>query len=214
MRRDLELLDRVAEGRSAGAVRLYGFCPPCLSLGRLQSRDDVDWQACIRDGVDVVKRPTGGRAVLHDEEVTYSVTCRTDDAVFGGTVLESCRRIHGVLAAGLMMMGIETLLHVPAGDGRLTATESAATADCFARLSAHELMDIRGRKLVGSAQARRARALLQHGSVPLHRPATAEYLRGGAGPGRASSIRDLVRAPVHRDDVVVALAQAFSGHLG
>src|ERR1019366_3935657 len=94
MRRDQVLLDACARGATAGAVRLYGFDPACLSLGRMQSIEDVDLDACARDGVDVVRRPSGGRAVLHDQEVTYSVVCRSTDPTFGGLVLESCSRIH------------------------------------------------------------------------------------------------------------------------
>src|SRR5437016_14340576 len=70
MERDAVLLDECARGDSAGAVRLYGFDPPCLTLGRMQPESDVDAQACARAGVDVVRRPSGGRAVLHDQGVT------------------------------------------------------------------------------------------------------------------------------------------------
>ena len=88
MARDLALLDACARREIPGAVRLYGFDPACLSLGRMQSLDDVDFEACARDGVDVVRRPSGGRAVLHDQEVTYAVVCRSTDQIFGGRVLE------------------------------------------------------------------------------------------------------------------------------
>src|SRR5579872_6761417 len=106
MRRDLELLDVCARGAIPGAVRLYAFSPPCLSLGRMQPIDDVDLDACARDGVDVVRRPSGGRAVLHDQEVTYSVVCRSTDPIFGGRVLESCSRIHEAVATGLAVLGV------------------------------------------------------------------------------------------------------------
>src|SRR5579862_1841258 len=104
MRRDLALLDACARGEIPGAVRLYGFAPACLSLGRMQPMSDVNLGACERDGVDVVRRPSGGRAVLHDQEVTYCVVCRSTDPVFGGRVLESCSRIHGAVAAGLELL--------------------------------------------------------------------------------------------------------------
>ncbi|HEY8674210.1 MAG TPA: hypothetical protein VIM76_10690, partial [Candidatus Dormibacteraeota bacterium] len=72
MLRDLALLDACARGEIRRAVRLYGFQPACLSLGRMQPMSDVVLDACARDGVDVVRRPSGGRAVLHDQEVTYT----------------------------------------------------------------------------------------------------------------------------------------------
>src|SRR5580704_19026673 len=109
MRRDLTLLDACARGDIAGAVRLYGFAPACLSLGRMQPFEDVDLDACARDGVDVVPRPSGGRAVLHDQEVTYAVVCRSSYPVFGGRVLESCSRIHEAVAAGLAILGVTTI---------------------------------------------------------------------------------------------------------
>jgi len=215
MRRDLELLEQVVRGESPGAVRLYGFSPPCLSLGRLQSVNDVDLEACRRDGIDVVRRPTGGRAVLHDAEVTYSVTCRTSDGRFGGTVSESCARIHGVLASALRALGIEAVPSRSGPKGRHAAIERYSTPDCFARPAPDELIDLAGRKVIGSAQARRAGGLLQHGSVPLEAPRTARYLVASerSVPPRAAGIWDIVGARVGRAEVVAALADAFRNHL-
>jgi lipoyl(octanoyl) transferase len=211
MRRDVSLLDACARGEIAGAVRLYGFSPACLSLGRMQSLDDVDLEACARDGVDVVRRPSGGRAVLHDQEVTYSVVCRSTDPVFGGRVLESCSRIHHAIAAGLEQLGVPTTPRAMPANVRRDAREGAAVADCFARPAAHELLDHRGRKLVGSAQARRAGALLQHGSVLLEPPRAAVYLnKGDANPRPpGAGVRELVGRPVSREELVHALAAGF-----
>ncbi len=210
MRRDLELLDACARGEIPGAVRLYGFEPACLSLGRMQPMDDVDLAACARDGVDVVRRPSGGRAVLHDQEVTYSVVCRSTDPVFGGRVLESCARIHGAVAGGLEVLGVHTMPRSLPADLRRDAREGASVADCFARPAAHELLDEQGRKLVGSAQARRAGALLQHGSVLLEPPRAAAYLRGApvltlGGVG----VRELLGRDVSREELIDALAAGF-----
>jgi len=215
MRRDLALLNMVVLGESRGAIRFYGFSPPCLSLGRLQSEDDVDMEACGRDGIDVVRRPTGGRAVLHDAEVTYSVTCRTADERFGGTVAESCGRIHAVLVSALRSLGVET---VPSGGGptgREAMVERYSTPDCFAHPAPNELTATDGRKVVGSAQARRGGALLQHGSVPLEAPRTARYLVAArtSGPPLAAGLWEIIGARVERSVVVAALADAFREHL-
>jgi lipoyl(octanoyl) transferase len=215
MRRDLALLDACARGAIPGAVRLYGFDPPCLSLGRMQPLDDVDLDACARDGIDVVRRPSGGRAVLHDQEVTYSVVCRSTDPVFGGRVLESCYRIHEAVAAGLALLGVRTTPRAMPANLRRDAREVAAVADCFARPAAHELLDERGRKLVGSAQARRAGALLQHGSVLLEPPRAAVYLNIGhtnpVPPG--AGVRELLGRHVTREELVDALAAGFKRSL-
>jgi lipoate-protein ligase A len=215
MRRDLSLLDACARGAIPGAVRLYGFSPACLSLGRMQPLDDVDLEACARDGIDVVRRPSGGRAVLHDQEVTYSVVCRSTDPAFGGRVLESCSRIHEAVAAGLTFLGVRTTPRAMPADVRRDAREGSAVADCFARPAAHELLDDRGRKLVGSAQARRAGALLQHGSVLLEAPRAAGYLRGDATPTLGGvGLRELLDRDVSREELVDALAMGFRRFLG
>jgi lipoate-protein ligase A len=159
----------------------------------------------------VVRRPSGGRAVLHDQEVTYSVVCRSTDPIFGGRVLESCSRIHEAVAAGLALLGVRTTPRAMPANLRRDAREVAAVADCFARPAAHELLDDRGRKLVGSAQARRAGALLQHGSVLLESPRAAGYLRTGGAPAPTAGVgvRELLRREVSRMELVEALAEGF-----
>ena len=214
MRRDTELLDQCAQGDMTGAVRLYAFDPRCLSLGRLQPDDDVDLVACARDGVDVVRRPSGGRAVLHAREVTYAVVCRADDPQLGGRVLQSCARIHAAVALGLQQLGVNTIARAASHDERAEARMRAAFADCFARPSAHELLDMRGRKLVGSAQARRGGALLQHGSVLLEPHRAARYLLGRPVDSPSSSLTELMGRRPDRDEVTAALAAGFRAALG
>lgn len=218
MRRDSDLLRRCAAGELAGAIRLYWFAPPCLSLGRLEPLSDVDSGACGRDGVDVIRRPSGGRAVLHDDEVTYAVVCRADDAHFGGDVMTSCARIHHAVAAGLALVGVRTVPHALERIPRRTARARAADADCFARPGAHELLDDSGRKLVGSAQARRGGALLQHGSVLLSPSRAANYLThrqsdaataNGSRHSASAGLRALAGRDLTRDEVAQALAEGF-----
>jgi lipoate-protein ligase A len=214
MRRDLALLDACARGEIPGGVRLYGFAPACLSLGRMQPMSDVDLEACARDAVDVVRRPSGGRAVLHDQDVTYSVVCRSSDPIFGGRVLESCAHIHDAVATGLEILGVRTTPRAMPADLRRDARDGAAVADCFARPAAHELLDDQGRKLVGSAQARRAGALLQHGSVLLEPPRAAGYLlsegRESATPTLGGvGVREILGRRVSREELVDALAAGF-----
>jgi len=214
MRLDAQLLQRCTSGDIDGAVRIYAFSPPCLSLGRMQSEQDVDTAACVRDGVDVVRRPSGGRAVLHDREVTYAVVCRAADPDLGGRVRESCARIHRVIAAGLARLGVVTAARGESADERVAARARAAFADCFAQPSAHELVDQWGRKLVGSAQARRGGALLQHGSVLLARHRAGLYLLEGGAEERSSSLEDVLSREVDRGEVVDALVAAFGEVLG
>jgi len=156
---DEVLLDGVAAGTTPPTIRFYGWNPPCLSLGYFQPFDVVDVDGCRALGVDVVRRPTGGRAILHDRELTYSVALPAPVLGQDGGVLPSYYRLSLVLQDGLRRLG------VPATLAPESARSSAAHGPvCFDRPSAHEIL-LHGRKLVGSAQTRRGGGLLQHGSI-------------------------------------------------
>ena len=157
---DEVLLDRVAAGASAPTLRFYQWMPACLSLGYFQLFDVVNRDGCRALGVEVVRRPTGGRAILHDRELTYSLALPASLLGHDGGVLPSYYRLSLALQEGLRGLGVPATL----------APESAANGSpadgpvCFDRPSAHEIL-LDGRKLVGSAQVRRGGALLQHGSI-------------------------------------------------
>ena len=156
---DEVLLDGVAAATTPPTIRFYGWNPPCLSLGYFQPFDVVDVDGCRALGVDVVRRPTGGRAILHDRELTYSVALPAPVLGQDGGVLPSYYRLSLVLQDGLRRLG------VPATLAPESARSSAAHGPvCFDRPSAHEIL-LHGRKLVGSAQTRRGGGLLQHGSI-------------------------------------------------
>ncbi len=148
----------------APILRFYGWRPAALSLGYAQRAErEVDFAACERLGIDWVRRPTGGRAILHDVgELTYSLVAAHDDLHFSGGVLESYRKISGALVAGLGQLGVAAEL---AGKEQRGA-DGAVTAACFDAPSAYEVT-WQGRKLIGSAQARRRGALLQQGTILL-----------------------------------------------
>ena len=132
----------------APTLRFYGWQPPCLSLGYAQRAErEVDFEGCTRLGVDWVRRPTGGRAILHDwSELTYSLTAMEHEPYLKGGVLESFRKISGALVEGLHRLGVEA---ETAGK----EARGASTAACFDAPSAYEIT-FGGRKLIGSAQAR------------------------------------------------------------
>jgi lipoyl(octanoyl) transferase len=143
-------------------VRFYAWDGPTVSLGRFQdARGVVAPDARDRRGIGVVRRPTGGRAVLHDDEVTYSVCAPLDDTWGRVSVAESFRLIGAGLVLGLRRLGVAASL----GDADDDGARDRSTA-CFQsrRLPA---VVATGRKLVGSAQRRWERALLQHGSLLL-----------------------------------------------
>ena len=147
-------------------LRLYAWQPDCLSIGYGQRVADIDRvrvQAC---GWDVVRRPSGGRAILHADELTYCVVLPKGDPIAVGEVIESYRRVSRALVAGLEGLGVDSKSAL-ADQGR-----RQAHAVCFETASHYEIT-VAGRKLVGSAQLRRGAGVLQHGSIPL-----------GGDPGR------------------------------
>jgi lipoate-protein ligase A len=184
MARDEAIAAVHASGVTPPTLRLYRWRPACLSLGRFQRAAAIDRAACERAGIEVVRRPSGGRALLHDDELTYAVIARADHPLIaGGSVVDSYRRISEALLVGLRRLGAQAEL-TPArrGDNRRPTTDDRRvnpeaggrrsvvggqwSAACFDAPSSYELT-VGERKLVGSAQTRRDGVLLQHGAIPL-----------------------------------------------
>ncbi len=161
MAADEAILTAVARGDSPPTLRFYQWEPPCLSLGRGQATADVDLAACQAAGITCVRRPTGGRAILHRDELTYSIALPLDDPRAAGGILESYKRLSEGLAEGLRALGVP----VERAEPRKAAADP--TPACFETLAGYEIT-VGGRKLLGSAQFRTSKALLQHGSLPLY----------------------------------------------
>ena len=160
---DEAILEGVARGTSSQTVRVFGWRPPAVSTGHSQDPSrELDLDACARAGVDVVRRPTGGRAVLHFGELTYAVVGRSGERPLGRAVLETYRSIAEALLAGLRELGVEGDLERVGGEQR--SVWRGASPPCFVSAGRFEIT-VRGRKLVGSAQRRSGSAVLQHGSL-------------------------------------------------
>ena len=209
---DEALLRSRLRGVGRPTVRFYGWNPATVSVGYGQSlAGAVDLDACHRLGLGLVRRPTGGSAILHGPttlELTYTVVARADDFPGADDVLETYRVLGEGLRRGLERLGAEVEL-VPLARARGERTPSPTF--CFARAGAYELAH-RGRKLVGSAQRRQGRAFLQHGAVLLD--ADVERLRAVfPGPDPAAGIATLAgvlgRTPVF-DEVATALASGLA----
>jgi lipoate-protein ligase A len=193
-------------------LRLYAWARPTLSLGYSQdARTVVDWEGVRELGVDVVRRPTGGGAVLHEPEleVTYSVVAPA--AFLPSGIVESYRVLAEALAQALRLLGGQVQLAptVPPLQGRSPA--------CFETPTQYELL-LGGRKAVGSAQCRRGGRILQHGAIPLSlRPQrTARVLRG-LGQGleeHAWGLREALGRPVTAQAVRWAVREAVGQVLG
>ncbi len=160
---DSALLDEVESSSSPRTiVRFYGWIRPTVSLGRNQKVEKaVDADYCKAKGISIVHRPTGGRAVLHDDELTYAVISN-DAAYFGDTIYGNYKRVSEALRLGYQRLGVPVVL---ASETRRTTTERAGPdLPCFVSTSRYELT-VGGRKIVGSAQRRVRKSFLQHGSM-------------------------------------------------
>jgi lipoate-protein ligase A len=177
-------------GPPSPTLRLYGWESPTLSLGKGQSLSPgPDLGYLRRAGVDLVRRPTGGRAVLHARERTYALIGAAGTPPFSSAILDTYLQIARALEAALRSLGIESAIAPSSPAGR-RARRGAGVA-CFGATSAHEIT-VNGRKLIGSAQLRRRGAFLQHGSIPL--VADDRHLVGALGETvREESATDLCR---------------------
>jgi lipoyl(octanoyl) transferase len=154
----------VAEGAPT-TVRFYSWSPPALSLGYAQSIErEIDLRQCTSLGIDVVRRPTGGRAVLHDHEVTYSLVISANDPRVTAGILAAYLTISQALIRGLSYLGITAEL-LPLRRGVPLPSDKASPV-CFATPSSYEVA-VGGRKIIGSAQRRAHDVIMQHGSIPL-----------------------------------------------
>jgi lipoate-protein ligase A len=217
---NMALDEALLRSRIAGAgpptVRFYAWRPAAVSLGYAQPLEaTVDRAGCAALGIAIVRRPTGGSAILHEppeRELTYSVVARAEDVPGGGDVLDTYRLLGGGLVAGLRRLGAPAELAALGRDRH----RPGAPAFCFARTGAYEVV-VGGRKLVGSAQRRQRGAFLQHGTVPLD--ADPERLRavfpGEPDPMAAMTTLAAVlgRGPAF-DDVAAALAGGLGHALG
>ncbi len=219
---DEALLLSLQRGESLPTLRFYRWNPPCLSVGYFQDgQKEVDFDGLLRMGFSMVRRITGGKAVLHDDEVTYSVTI--PESYAPGSVLETYRQICRGIVRGLCLLGVKC--EMVALERGTRAPQGFGKAACFSAPSWYEVV-ASGRKIVGSAQARRNGVILQHGSIPLtFSPkrvaacfkASSEEARGKLEAilaQKASSLSDVLGRRVEPWDVEEALRLGFERELG
>jgi lipoate-protein ligase A len=155
---DLALLELHSRGISPPTLRFYQWDPPAVSLGYFQRRHSIDLSVCRKMGLDVVKRPTGGHAVLHGHDLTYSVVAGAAEGI-PANLATAYHLLSKGLLSGFSLLGIEA----ERGGGNLQMPE---TDVCFMRFTLGDLL-YRGKKFVGSAQTLKGSSLLQHGSIVL-----------------------------------------------
>jgi lipoate-protein ligase A len=215
---DDTLLEASLAGKTIPVLRLYAWQPACLSLGYAQPVQDANLPELEQTGWDLVRRPTGGKAILHTDELTYAVIGTQDDSRLKGSLLESYQVLAEALLRALQ------LLHIPAESlsrPSLVNTNDQKGPVCFEVPSSYEIT-VKGKKLVGSAQARRKHGVLQHGSLPLrgdlgriiqaltfNNPAEAQQAEARLKQ-RATTVEEVLGYPLSWELVATAFSQAFS----
>ena len=213
---DRALLALHANGKSPPTLRLYQWRPPAVSLGYFQKRHDLDLEACRNLGFEVVRRPTGGRAVLHLEDLTYAVIAGTAEGMPSAVTAA-----YNLIAQGLLnafrLLGIETKMGRERDDPHQTDI-------CFLRCARGSIVH-RGKKLVGSAQTWHGSSLLQHGSI-IVMPQVEAWLglvqAGDESPealrarlaARLTSIQEILGRPPKLSELKEAVRQGMAQALG
>ncbi|MFA5073292.1 MAG: lipoate--protein ligase family protein [Nitrospirota bacterium] len=213
---DEKLLDHANKEPSSPILRFYQWQPPAVSLGRFQNiATAINQDACRRHGIDVVRRITGGRAVLHHHEVTYSIIARTDNPLFPSSVLGTYKVIARCLLAGLANLGISAEMVSHRGRYARLVGQNRKSSACFSSPSWYEIV-VKGKKIIGSAQRRLSHAFLQHGSLLIEYDPVLEneVIPGTPCESGVTSVKQECSQDVTSHQVIRALVAGFSEVLG
>ncbi len=216
---DESLFHETIKNRKYPTIRFYSSYPAAVSIGYFQDiRKEVNIEKCYRDGIDVVRRITGGKAVFHSNEITYCVAAGDQEKIFPSDISGTYKVISKCIARGLAYLGIRADL---AEGGRVGAGEELKSC-CFSVPSKNELL-VEGRKICGNAQVRRRGGFLQHGSLLLAFDSgkTASLLLPARTPEQLEKLRESVTAvneelisPVNVQEICLQLKKGFSDELG
>ncbi len=213
---DRAILQLHALGLSPPTLRFYQWQPPAISIGYFQKPEAINLSLCSSLGIDVVRRPTGGRAVLHQNELTYSLIAGLKEGI-PSSLPEAYGLICQGLLAGFRMIGIEAQM----GQEKQTGTPPDI---CFLRSSISDIV-CQGKKFVGSAQMWSGSSLLQHGSILLEpqketwanlmkrNPDSQEKIHAELG-NRTTSLMDLLGYRVETDRIMDAIIEGLASFLG
>jgi lipoate-protein ligase A len=216
MARDMAMLEAVSEGLAPPTLRLYGWNPPCLTLGRHQGVEAADLEFCRREGIDVVRRPTGGRALLHHLELTYAVIAPLGRGPMPRALQDAYRLICGALVRAMRAIGVDATR--TAGEVNVLLPSPRSAIPCFKAPAGGEVV-VGDRKLIGSAMRSHAGTILQHGSIVLEWDGRLQAGSMGLADDSGlrphiTTLRDELERPVSRADLSDAVVDAFSEVLG
>lgn len=216
---DVRRAELVDAHEAAPMLRVYNWKPWCISLGRHQHIEEIDQERTAAAGYDIVRRPTGGRAILHAEELTYSVVMPSEDR----GIMDVYRQISEALTAGLQSLVPEIDIAKSQPNFQKLYRE-AGSIPCFSSSARYEI-EFDGKKLVGSAQRRIGSTVLQHGSILIGEAhlALADYLAVSEEVreqlrqdmrAHTVTLQEILGRPVHRDEVRDALIEGFTRSWG
>ncbi len=198
-----EALLRAAHESGQASLRLYRWQGPWISLGYAQRRIPNEIRlACERAGVGIVRRTTGGRAVLHGADLSYSISA--PERLLDSGLRGSLAQIAGGLQAAMLSIGVREARRAPTPAGN----PGPRDFDCFAQSAGDEIC-VAGRKLIGSAQRRRAGAVLQHGSIRMAADPPAAVAASGLTLGPATSLEEQ-GSPAAEERLRAALVEEFA----
>jgi lipoate-protein ligase A len=208
MAMDEAVMMGLRENLSSPVLRIYRWDPPTISIGYFQNAADIDFEKTEKDGIGVVRRLTGGRAVLHDEELTYSILFSDIDFI-PFTKKEIFLFIARCLVDSLNLIGISSqIAEKTKGDLR--------SPNCFASPAQYEIESTKEGKLIGSAQVIKNGVVIQHGAIPITGSYTriAKYLKTGSTKFKSvSSLSSTSGNDIRDDDLLKSLRNGFGRYL-
>jgi lipoate-protein ligase A len=208
MAMDEAVMMGLAQNHSSPVLRIYRWTPPTISIGYFQNAADIDFEKAEKDGIGIVRRITGGRAVLHDEELTYSILFSAEDfKPFNKK--DIFLFIARCLVDSLNLIGIRSkVVEKTKGDLR--------SPNCFASPAQYEIESIKEGKLIGSAQVIKNGVVLQHGAIPLTGSYTriTNYLKTGSTSFKSvSSLSSTAGIDIRDEELLKSLKKGFGNHL-
>ena len=206
MRIDSEILEKAIKTQEKEPIlRFYGWTPACVSLGRNQSSEHINVEFCKQNNIDIVKRVTGGRGLLHDDEVTYSFVCPCDYLDGGESIIKSYKEISSALMEGLKFLGIETELG--------SKKQRSASFDYCMSLSTGADLCHNGKKIIGSAQYRHQNYILQHGSIlfSYNKEVIEKIFNEKTDENSITCIKE-INSSITRKDIVEAMKKGFNSY--
>jgi lipoate-protein ligase A len=218
---DEAMFRETIKNKKPPTLRFFGWRPAAVSIGYFQElKNEINFNQCRRSGVNIVRRMTGGKAVYHSDEITYSLTAGSSETLFPDDIVGTYKIISLCLARGLSLLGIEA--HLAKAGITATGKGSDLASSCFSVPSGNELL-VDGRKICGSAQTRTHGGFLQHGSLlmtfdPVE---TAALILTSQAPEQSEKLRcsvtavnEVIPSPVSAETLCSVLQKGFIDELG